>query len=53
MVEKEPLLYPNKYVPDEEIFHDKDFMNKEYFYSKLAQRLGYSRAYDLRNGKRD
>lgn len=51
MVEKEPLLYPNKYVPEEEIFHDKDFMNKEYFYAKLAQRLGYSRAYDLRNSK--
>jgi CRISPR/Cas system-associated endonuclease/helicase Cas3 len=48
---KHPEIYPNEKVPDEqtEIFLDHDIMDKNYYYQKLAQRLGYSRVYQFGN----
>lgn len=48
---KHPEIFPNEKVPDEEeeIFLDHDIMNKDYYYQKLAQRLGYSRVYQFGN----
>ncbi len=42
-------VFPNKDVLERKdgIFHDNDIMNKDYYYQKLAQRLGYSRVYNF------
>lgn len=48
--EKSKEIFPNEDVlehPKEGIFYDHDIMNKDYYYQKLAQRLGYSRVYNF------
>lgn len=42
-------VFPNKDVLEQKdgIFHDNDIMDKDYYYQKLAQRLGYSRVYNF------
>lgn len=43
-------IFPNEDVlehPKDGIFFENDIMNKDYYYQKLAQRLGYSRVYNF------
>lgn len=46
-------MYPNEEVlndPDG-IFYNEDIWDKDYFYQKLAKRLGYSRVYRMDNSR--
>ena len=48
--EKTNEVFPNEHVleePEDGIYYDNDIMNKDYYYQKLAQRLGYSRVYNF------
>ena len=43
-------IFPNEEIeehPEEGIYYPNDVMNKDYYYQKLAQRLGYSKAYNF------
>lgn len=44
---KMPEVFPNANVMQDKdgIFLDNNIMNKDYYYKKLVQRLGYARAY--------
>ena len=47
---KSKEIFPNENVlkePEDGIYFDQDIMNKDYYYQKLAQRLGYSRVYNF------
>lgn len=48
--EKVVEVFPNERIlehPQDGIFFANDVMNKDYYYQKLAQRLGYSRVYNF------
>jgi uncharacterized protein YijF (DUF1287 family) len=49
-IHKKREYYPNEVLmehPEENIYHPDDIMDKDYYYTKLAQRLGFSKAYDF------
>lgn len=47
---KSKEIFPNEDVLEHDedgIYFENDIMNKDYYYHKLAQRLGYSRVYNF------
>lgn len=47
---KKSEMFPNEHVvedPEDGIYFDNDIMDKDYYYRRLAERLGYSRVYNF------